>query len=110
LKKILAKAKFVVVPSVWYENFPYVILQAFASAKPVIASNRGGIPELVDEDKGVLVDPDRVDSLVRVIADLWNDDNKCIHMGNVARKYVEDQFTDECFYKDIIDHYRSVMA
>ncbi|HIE39258.1 MAG TPA: glycosyltransferase [Anaerolineae bacterium] len=36
-----------VVPSVWYENSPNVILEAFAAGTPVIASDRGGLAELV---------------------------------------------------------------
>lgn len=47
LHKWLKNARAVVVPSIWHENFPYVILQAFAASTPVIASNRGGMPELV---------------------------------------------------------------
>ena len=49
------EARFVVVPSVWHENYPYVINQSFAFGKPVIASNRGGMPELVDHGKTGLI-------------------------------------------------------
>ena len=45
----------VVVPSLWYENSPNVILEAFAHRTPVIASNLGALPELViDEKNGLL--------------------------------------------------------
>jgi glycosyltransferase involved in cell wall biosynthesis len=47
VKKYLQKTKALVVPSLAWENLPYVILEAMASGKPVIASDLGGIPELV---------------------------------------------------------------
>lgn len=38
-----------IVPSIWYENAPLVIQEAFLAGIPVIASNIGGMKELVDE-------------------------------------------------------------
>jgi glycosyltransferase involved in cell wall biosynthesis len=40
---IFAHALAVVLPSIWYENQPFSILEAFASGKPVIASDLGGM-------------------------------------------------------------------
>jgi len=42
----------VVVPSVWMENQPSVIIEAFARARPVVASRIGGIPEMFDDGQG----------------------------------------------------------
>jgi len=45
-------------PSIWNENCPLTILEAFASKTPVIASRIGGIPELVDDGvNGLLFNP-----------------------------------------------------
>ena len=46
--EILRDIDVLVVPSLWYENCPNVILEAFASGTPVIASNLGGMTELVE--------------------------------------------------------------
>lgn len=51
---ILRGLDVIVVPSLWYENSPNVILEAFAHATPVIASNFGGMAELVDEGRNGL--------------------------------------------------------
>jgi glycosyltransferase involved in cell wall biosynthesis len=40
-----------VFPSVWYENYPQVLQEAFASGTPVIASDIGALPELVHDGK-----------------------------------------------------------
>lgn len=71
---ILSQIDVLVVPSLWYENSPLVIHEAFMARVPVIASRIGGIPGLVtDGQGGFLFDPGDVDGLAekmqRVIAD-----------------------------------------
>lgn len=57
-QEALAQADFVVVPSIWQDNFPRALLDAFAWGLPVIASRRGGIPEVVgDGVQGLLIEP-----------------------------------------------------
>lgn len=46
---ILSELDIVVVPSIWYENSPTVILEAFAAGRPVIGTNVGGISEIVQD-------------------------------------------------------------
>src|SRR5207245_6985499 len=48
-------ARAVVVPSLVYETFGYVVLEAFAEGTPVIVRNLGALPELVEESQGGLV-------------------------------------------------------
>ena len=59
-----------VVPSVWYENTPFVVLEAFAAGRPVIASDLGGLSELVVDGKnGRTFSAGDPGSLVSVLAD-----------------------------------------
>ena len=44
-----------VVPSTWYENTPFVVLEAFAAGVPVIASDLGGLSEVVEPDRNGLL-------------------------------------------------------
>lgn len=44
-------ASFVIVPSEWEENNPLTIIESYAYGKPVIGSNIGGIPEIIEEGK-----------------------------------------------------------
>lgn len=55
LKKYIAKAKGVVLPSQWYENCPYTVLEAMAMGKPVIVSDCGGMAELVNHGENGFV-------------------------------------------------------
>ncbi len=47
--EVLSKIDVLIVPSVWYENTPLVIYSAFASGTPVIATNLGGMSEVVHD-------------------------------------------------------------
>ena len=49
LRSLIEEAKCAVFPSVWYENCPMSILESIALGTPVIGSNKGGIPELIEE-------------------------------------------------------------
>jgi glycosyltransferase involved in cell wall biosynthesis len=51
LKNIILKAKAVVIPSIWYENMPLSLLEALNLSCLVIASNIGGLPEIVKPPK-----------------------------------------------------------
>lgn len=54
---VYALSDVVVVPSVWPEPFPLVVLETLAAGKPLIASNVGGLPETVGLGAGRLVAP-----------------------------------------------------
>lgn len=58
MEKIIEEAKTIIVPSEWYENCPYSLLQAIAKGKIVIASRMGGLPELINDNvTGYLFEP-----------------------------------------------------
>lgn len=109
LDQLLYGARFVVVPSLWHENFPYVIFQAFAAGKPVLGSLRGGIPELIGDDRGLLFDPDNIEELTSCIERLWGDLEACARMGEIAREYVLSEYNDDIFYQSLMDNYKAVL-
>ncbi|PIU01797.1 glycosyltransferase family 1 protein, partial [bacterium (Candidatus Torokbacteria) CG09_land_8_20_14_0_10_42_11] len=49
LQKIISACRFVVIPSLWQEVFGLVILEAFRLGKTVIAADKGGIAEIIQE-------------------------------------------------------------
>src|SRR5262249_41248696 len=64
----LASLDVLVVPSIWPENSPLVISEAFLAGVPVVASRIGGIPELVaDGRNGLLFEPGNAADLARAI-------------------------------------------
>ena len=62
------KADVLIVPSLWEEPFGRVIIEGNEYGLPVIASNRGGIPEIIKHTKGgILYDGDNIDELIIAI-------------------------------------------
>jgi len=60
-----------VVPSIWMENSPLTIYESFAAGLPVIGSDIGGIPELVEDGvRGYLFEPGTVHELVSAVRDV----------------------------------------
>ncbi len=65
ISNVLSEIDVLVVPSIWYENSPLVIHEAFMAKIPIIASNIGGISELVIHKKnGLLVEPRNITDLI----------------------------------------------
>jgi len=65
ISSVLSNIDVVVVPSIWYENSPLVIHEAFLAKIPVITSNIGGMAELVTHEKnGLLFEPGNVEDLI----------------------------------------------
>ena len=67
-----ALGKVMVVPS-YGESLPYVVLEAGAAAKPLIATNVGGIPEIFGPQAARLIQPGDRAALMRALADAVND-------------------------------------
>lgn len=64
----LASIDVLVVPSLWNEPLPLVVIEAFASGIPVVASRLGGIPEIVEDERtGFLVPPGSSQALTAVL-------------------------------------------
>lgn len=107
----LMGARAVVVPSLWHENFPYVIFQAFAASKPVIGSNRGGIPELVHAGPHgwtyEATDPAALAQAMRLAFAL--PDAELLDMGRAAYAYVAREFNDEAIYARLMRIYSEVI-
>jgi len=82
-----------VFPSAWKEAFGLTIAEAAACGLPVVASNVGGIPEVVaDGETGLLVPPGDVDALAQALKGLLSDDGARTKMASNARTRAERMF------------------
>jgi len=74
LGKVFSEIDILVVPSIWYENAPLVIHEAFATKTPVIASDLGGMAEAISDNiNGLLFSPGNVDDLAAKLKQLASD-------------------------------------
>lgn len=75
LPRLLGECDVVVVPSVWVENQPFVIREAFAAGRPVVASRLGALPESVEDGvDGLLFDPGDAADLAAVLTRLQREE------------------------------------
>ena len=75
---------------------PLTLQEAQLMKKPVVATNVGGIPELMkDNETGFLVEKGNAKELIEKISFLINNKEKRKEMGNAGRKFIENNFTWE---------------
>ena len=111
INSLLKNAMFLVIPSTWYENFPYSVLEAFAWGKPVVASRIGGIPEQVkEEDNGLLFEPWDKENLRKKIDYLLANRYLLSEMGERAREKVEREYSAELHYQRLMNVYQQVLS
>lgn len=90
---ILSCTDIFVMPSV-AEGLPNALLEAMAMGKPIVATEVGGIPEVIKNGhSGLLVPPRNPEALATAIKDLISNDQLAAKMGQVARHIVLDNFS-----------------
>lgn len=110
LKNTIRNAAFIIVPSLSYENAPFAVLEAFALGKPVIASNLGGLPELIkDKSTGLLFNAGDANDLKEKILSLSLYPCLIRTMGVQARLFVEKNFSPEKHYHDLMNIYKKAI-
>lgn len=106
LRNEIRKSMAVVVPSEWYENLPFAVLEPFALGKSVIGARIGGIPELIrDNETGLTFESGNSNDLRSKIAYLANNAEKVVHMGHNARLFAEKELNAEKHYEELIEIY-----
>ena len=105
---ILRAAKVAVLPSV-AEPFGLAILEAMAQAKPVVAVNAGGPPEIVrDGETGLLVPPRDAEALADALETLLDDPQRAQTMGEAGFERLRDCFSAGRMARETLAVYRSV--
>lgn len=97
-----------ILPCNWFENFPTTILESFASSKPVIGSNIGGIPETVIPDEtGILIEPGNIDDIIGAVKKLYSDEDFRKRLS-VSCKNKSQVYSREAYYEAIMKIYEKV--
>ena len=95
----------VIVPSTHDEGFGRVILESLACGTPVIGSNRGGVPEVMDETVGKLIDISP-ENMAEVVNDYYKNSIKLKNKAKNARHFVEKKYSSKNI-KPILSSYSS---
>ena len=106
LGRFYDNARFIVLPSTCYEGLPSTVLSAMVRGRAVVASNLGGIPEVVRHGQtGLLFGPGDSVDLTRTIDALWNDQALCRQLGNAARETALTEYSPGRYYDELMGAY-----
>jgi glycosyltransferase involved in cell wall biosynthesis len=111
LTTILKQARAIIVPSIWYENMPYVLIESFELSKVVIASRMGGITErITDGENGFLFDSGDTQALASKMseADALSDDARhklCAQAHASLALFTRQAYLEslESLYKELLE-------
>jgi glycosyltransferase involved in cell wall biosynthesis len=102
--KLLRKARFLVVSSIWYECFPMIIAEAFACGVPVIAPRLGALAEIVTDGKlGLHFSPFSAEDLADKVRWAWTHSAEMLEMGRHARAEYEAKYTADRNYEIFVE-------
>ncbi|MDE6901639.1 MAG: glycosyltransferase [Lachnospiraceae bacterium] len=97
LRRLIAQARFSVYPSEWYENCPFSVMESQMYGTPVLASDLGGAPELVQPGRtGDLFRGGDVQELTEHIKELWEDPELCRTYSENCRSINFDTAEEYC--------------
>ena len=91
LEQLRSQSRIAIVPSIWMENSPFTIYESFASGLPVIGSQIGGIPELVEPgERGDLFTAGDPGDLAESISELITDEKRLQLMSENAIQWAKE--------------------
>jgi len=106
---VFERLEITVLPSLYKEGLPNVLLESESMGVPVVASNVGGISEIViDGETGYLVEPGDKSALADAIIDVWVNQNNYQEMSGKARKLIVQEFDKATQFERFISHFHSI--
>jgi len=111
LTSLIKNASFILIPSEWYENNPLTVIEAYTLGKPVIASNIGGLPEIViDGETGFLFKMGSSTELSEIIKKANNlSQEEYEVLAKNARKFAEEHFNENSHFEKLFEVYQEVI-
>jgi glycosyltransferase involved in cell wall biosynthesis len=98
-------------PSICFETFGMMSLEAMEHQKPVVVTSFGGCPETVnDGETGFIANPFHVEEYAERIATLLRDPKLCARMGTAGRARVDDYFTIERLTDEFLEEYETAAS
>ncbi|HXN54966.1 MAG TPA: glycosyltransferase family 4 protein [Myxococcales bacterium] len=92
VERILAASRAVVVPSHWDEAFGLAVVEGMASAKPVVVTRSGAMPEIVG-DTGIVVPKRDPQALAGAVNSVLADEHLAAALGEAARRRAEERYS-----------------
>lgn len=109
VSEYLRKARAMLVPSRGFETGPRVVLEAFAAAVPVVVSDIGGIPELVNDGVSGLLSPPNDPGAWAAAVEQLEDDGESQRLGDGAYESWRENFSPEVALRSLEQIYREAI-
>lgn len=107
----MARAKLLVMPSVWYETFGMTVVEAFCQGLPVVASRLGAMAEIVEDGvTGLHFTPGDAQDLAAKVRWAVDHPEEMRHMGANARRVYEERYTPAVNYRQLMAIYEQVVG
>ncbi|MEG0503624.1 MAG: glycosyltransferase family 4 protein [Raoultibacter sp.] len=106
--ELLRITAIMVLPS-YHEGFPMSILEAMSAGNAIVSTSVGGIPEIVSENGGILVEPGDVDALANAVRCLLCSCEQTKQMGVINSKRVNSHYDIEIMHKELLGVYDNVV-
>lgn len=106
---IMSAANLLVLPS-YDEGMPTVLIEAGAAGLPVIATNVGGIPDLLAYGRGLLIEPGSVKAIVEAINKVRSDYQSALQRTGKLKKYVELYYNSDKNAEIILKEYKKILS
>jgi len=94
VNELLGKSRICVVPSLW-ENYPTIVLEAMAAGTVLVASDRGGIPEIIHNGKtGYLINPRKPSKIANAVNKFISKESERQEIAAASREWILNSQTD----------------
>ena len=103
VRRELADARALVVPSTWHEVSPLVVYEAIASDVPVVATRVGGMVDQLDDNRGFLVEPGNVEALADSLRHVVSDPETARLRSRNAREHASIYWTQDAWNQNMRD-------
>lgn len=109
LVRIFLKSRIFIHPS-YQDSLPQAVLEAMAAKLPVITTNVGGLPSLIEHGvNGFLVNPYEVDSISELTIKLLSDEKLRYEIGSNAYGTIKKKYNSELVFKEYLKLYNSLI-
>jgi len=110
IEKVLSLSDVFVYPSIWQEACGWGILEAIACGVPVVTTNVGGTPEMIEDGvNGLLIEPADEYAIVESIERLYKDEELCRQLRKNARYSAEKRFDLNRVVSETMAQYRKCL-
>jgi glycosyltransferase involved in cell wall biosynthesis len=111
LPRYYAAARACAIPSLWLENSPVVAYEAMLAGRPIVGSDRGGIPDLIESAGcGFVVQAKDPKAIAERIGQLLSDPELAERLGRNGRRYASEAVSKQAFYERLTPLMEAVAA